>query len=508
MLLSNIALISLVSSLGDAFIFPQRLTLPSSPSIFERTEDFNSFLPALEVVRKRKTYLASLVEKSGSSKGRTKDEIAIELASGKLMEGGQVIDFSAVKGESRAETALAEARKMVASSKSEKQGLKQHEIRRRKQILGINDEVVREVGHELGSFVDSKSVQKCAAYLRSQAPPGLFKATTSGLSEELVLSDAEKSQCQETLRKVYEESGEVTSAFAKTFYLGTQFLPEINREAIWAVYVWCRRTDEIVDAPRGDDDENMLIDLSSWEIRLENLWKYGEVEDVFDLCLLDVRIRYPSLPIVPFMDMIRGMLMDVPELGQDRYDTFDELHLYCYRVAGTVGLMSMPIFGCAPGYNEDVAREPALSLGVAFQLTNILRDIGEDAAKRSRIYLPRDDMKKFGVTEEQILNQRLDDNFVNLMKYQIERARTYYDRARRGVFMLSEESRLPVQASLDAYGEILTKIEENNYDTLTTRAYVDKWEKLFIIPFSWYRTQDISKSLPLPGDRPFDVKGL
>ena len=100
----------------------------------------------------------------------------------------------------------------------------------------------------------------------------------------------------------------------------------------------------------------MLTDLSSWEIRLENLWKYGDVEDVFDLCLLDVRIRYPSLEIIPFVDMIRGMLMDVPDLGQDRYETFDELHLYCYRVAGTVGLMSMPIFGCAQGYNHEIAR--------------------------------------------------------------------------------------------------------------------------------------------------------
>jgi phytoene synthase len=132
-------------------------------------------------------------------------------------------------------------------------------------------------------------------------------------------------------------------------------MPDKAREAIWAIYVWCRRTDEIVDAPRDSEDE-MLRDLSVWEMRLENLWKYGTVEDVFDLCLLDVHMKYPNLSIIPFVDMIRGMLMDVPDLGQDRYDTFDELHLYCYRVAGTVGLMSMPIFGCAPSYDEDTAR--------------------------------------------------------------------------------------------------------------------------------------------------------
>lgn len=146
-------------------------------------------------------------------------------------------------------------------------------------------------------------------------------------------------------------------------------------------------------------------------------------------------------------------------------------------------------------------REPALSLGVAFQLTNILRDVGEDAEKRGRIYLPREDMERFGVTQEQIFAQRMDENYINMMKFQIARARMYYERARRGVFMLAPESRLPVQSSLDAYGTILDKIEENGYDSLTTRAYVDKWEKLSIIPFSWYRTQDISRSIPLPGDK-------
>ena len=140
-------------------------------------------------------------------------------------------------------------------------------------------------------------------------------------------------------------------------------------------------------------------------------------------------------------------------------------------------------------------------MGVAFQLTNILRDVGEDAVKRGRVYLPREDLERFGVTEEQIYAQHVDENYINMMKFQIDRARMYYERARRGVFMLAEESRLPVQSSLDAYGRILDKIEENGYDSLTTRAYVDKWEKLSIIPFSWYRTLDISRQLPLPGDK-------
>eukprot|EP00529_Nitzschia_sp_RCC80_P011946 CAMPEP_0113507838 /NCGR_PEP_ID=MMETSP0014_2-20120614/36683_1 /TAXON_ID=2857 /ORGANISM="Nitzschia sp." /LENGTH=561 /DNA_ID=CAMNT_0000403483 /DNA_START=247 /DNA_END=1932 /DNA_ORIENTATION=+ /assembly_acc=CAM_ASM_000159 len=419
---------------------------------------------------------------------------------GKVLEGGKVIDFESLRGPSDAEHALSQAKARVIES-LEKQ------IDPTTGILGINEEVIDEVGHELGTFATSEEVQECANYLRSMAVDGFFEQRDSFSGSDSKKADAaasspsmeDKAKYDRILRQAYLESGEVTGAFAKTFYMGTQLLPEAPREAIWAIYVWCRRTDEIVDAPR-DSNEEMLTDLGAWELRLENLWKYGEVGDVFDLCLLDVLVKYPTLPITPFVDMIRGMLMDVPELGQDRYEIFDELHLYCYRVAGTVGLMSLPVFGCADGYDEVIAKEPALSLGVAFQLTNILRDVGEDAVKRGRVYLPREDLERFGVTEEQLFAQKVDENYVNMMKFQIARARMYYERARRGVFMLAPESRLPVQSSLDAYGRILDKIEENGYDSLTTRAYVDKWEKLSIIPFSWYRTQDMSRYMPLPGD--------
>ena len=145
-------------------------------------------------------------------------------------------------------------------------------------------------------------------------------------------------------------------------------------------------------------------------------------------------------------------------------------------------------------------REPALSLGVAFQITNILRDVGEDAEQRGRVYLPQQDMAKFGVTEQQLMDKVVDENYINLMKFEIARARMYYARALRGVPMLRPESRLPVQLSCDAYGKILDKIEENNYDSLTKRAYVGKWEKLAGIPASWYRTLDIAKMLPLPDE--------
>jgi phytoene synthase len=124
-----------------------------------------------------------------------------------------------------------------------------------------------------------------------------------------------------------------------------------------------------------------------------------------------------------------------------------------------------------------------------------------DAVDRGRVYLPQEDLKRFGVTEQQVFDKKVDENYQKLMKFEIDRARMYYERARRGVFMLAPDSRLPVQSSLDAYGRILDKIEANGYDNLTKRAYVDKWEKLSIIPFSWYRTLDISRTFPLPGDK-------
>ena len=305
--------------------------------------------PSLKQPATRTFLAASIVNEPTPSNpgGRSKEEIASELNSGKVLEGGQVIDFEAVKGPSRAEQALLQARHALQHQHHT------HHITVPTAILGINDDVIQEVGHDLGTFADPQTVQECASYLRSMAPPGLFENPPN--VDPSSFSVKQRALFKELINKAYVESGEVTGAFAKTFYMGTLLLGEEPRRAIWAIYVWCRRTDEIVDAPR-DNEEDMLYDLSAWEMRLENLWKDGQVEDVFDLCLLDVRVKYPNLPITPFVDMIRGMLMDVPGLGQDRYENFDELHLYCYRVAGTVGLMSMPIFGCASGYTEEQAR--------------------------------------------------------------------------------------------------------------------------------------------------------
>lgn len=462
---------------------------------------------------KNQRVILSVSTAESSSTDENKSRISNEISSGVRLTGNtiddeiSVVDYASVSDQnSLMEKALRDAREIHLNPDANL--IRTSEAPHR--LMGINDEVVKTVGHEIGDFPvlvsNSEILQKSAAYLRSKASVDLFEPMPS--SNTISVNDFspdEVSQYMNLLDVAFTESGEVTSAFAKTFYLGTTLLPPPAQKAIWAIYVWCRRTDEIVDAPRnlGSDEENnaaMLQDLAAWELRLENLWKYGEVVDVLDLPLLDVRVNYPLLTIEPFVDMIRGMLMDIPGLGVERYREWEELHLYCYRVAGTVGLMSMPIFGTKPGVTMEDAKEQALSLGVAFQITNILRDVGEDASTRKRIYLPTSHLEKFNVSESQLFAQQIDDNYRNLMKYEIALARKYYDKAQEGVYMLSEEGRMPVQTSLDCYRKILNKIEENNYDTLTTRAFVSKWEKIATMPFSWYRTQEINKVLPMPDD--------
>jgi 15-cis-phytoene synthase len=341
------------------------LAMASSVNAFLGPLPSHQRLTEITTTTSRLQSLAAPASPPGKSKDSSTNSFTAAAAedmvsSGRILEGGKVIDFESVKGPSRAEQALVAAKNDIAEGTF---------FMSSPGILGINDDVIKEVGHDLGMFATPGEVQGVAAYLRSKAPTGLLRSLESPrthhaiTSSDMVNADGavpsfsapEIAQYKEILRKAYVESGEVTSAFAKTFYMGTQLLPEAPREAIWAIYVWCRRTDEIVDAPR-DNDEEMLRDLGSWETRLEDLFNYGKVVDVFDLCLLDVLVRYPNLSITPFMDMVRGMLMDVPELGQEVYESFDELHLYCYRVAGTVGLMSLPIFGCAKGYTDAIAK--------------------------------------------------------------------------------------------------------------------------------------------------------
>ncbi|KAF2908949.1 hypothetical protein DAI22_12g219100 [Oryza sativa Japonica Group] len=271
------------------------------------------------------------------------------------------------------------------------------------------------------------------------------------------------------------------TAAEETFYLGTQLMTPERRKAVWAIYVWCRRTDELVDGPNSSYITPKALDR--WEKRLEDLFE-GRPYDMYDAALSDTVSKFP-VDIQPFKDMIEGMRLD---LWKSRYRSFDELYLYCYYVAGTVGLMTVPVMGIAPDSkaSTESVYNAALALGIANQLTNILRDVGEDS-RRGRIYLPLDELAEAGLTEEDIFRGKVTDKWRKFMKGQILRARLFFDEAEKGVAHLDSASRWPVLASLWLYRQILDAIEANDYNNFTKRAYVNKAKKLLSLPVAYAR---------------------
>jgi phytoene synthase len=294
-----------------------------------------------------------------------------------------------------------------------------------------------------------------------------------------------------SLEEAYEECRQETAQWAKTFYLGTLLMPPAKRRAIWAIYVWCRRTDELMDSAEAQARplDELQARLDAWEDRTRALFD-GHVVDGLDLVMRDTLDRYPQ-PLQPYLDMIEGQRMD---LRQHRYSTFEELELYCYRVAGTVGLMTQEVMGLDQAYTSapwsDVpdTSQAAVALGIANQLTNILRDVGEDRG-RGRIYLPLDELARFGVSEDQLMAGVVDDNWRALMAFQLQRARDWFARSEAGVRWLAADARWPVWASLRLYRGILDVIEEHGYDVFNRRAFVPMAGKLLDLPWSFVVAQ-------------------
>jgi 15-cis-phytoene synthase len=292
-----------------------------------------------------------------------------------------------------------------------------------------------------------------------------------------------------TPEESYEYCRQVTAKYSKTFYLGTLLMPKEKKCAIWAIYVWCRRTDELVDGPHAKLTTPETLDL--WEQQLESVFAGQPIDDP-DVALVDTLQRFP-MDIQPFRDMIAGQRMD---LYRNRYETFEELKLYCYRVAGTVGLMSSAVLGIdetylnAPWYHQSVyiPEEEAIALGIANQLTNILRDVGEDTG-RNRIYLPLEDLARFNYTEEDLFKGVIDERWCSLMQFQIDRAKEYYESAESGIKVLNPDGRWPVWSALMIYQGILDVIVKNNYDVFKRRAFVPTPNKMLYLPIAWLRAQ-------------------
>jgi len=306
----------------------------------------------------------------------------------------------------------------------------------------------------------------------------------------LQLPDTPHMRTLASVEDAYQLCRQITAKYSKTFYLGTLLMSQAKRRAIWAIYAWCRRTDELVDGPAATMTTPET--LEQWEAQLESIFAGRPVEDL-DVALVDTIQRFP-LEIQPFRDMIAGQRMD---LYRSRYETFEELNLYCYRVAGTVGLMSTAVMGVDTSSNTTpwnqhqepyLPTEEAITLGIANQLANILRDVREDA-QRGRIYLPLEDLARFNYTEQDLFKGVVDQRWRELMQFQIQRTRQVYAKAEKGISYLSPDARWPVWAATMFYSQILERIERNQYDVFRQRAYVPGWQKLQTLPVAWLRSQ-------------------
>jgi len=284
------------------------------------------------------------------------------------------------------------------------------------------------------------------------------------------------------LREAYAHCRALTRHHAKTFYLSTRFLPNEKQRSIFSIYALCRYMDNLIDES-FDLSQNLNIsehDLESiiktLKSKLDLAYKTGKGDDPILTAFADTLNIY-HIPKKYPLELLEGVCMDI---SINRFDTFEELYTYSYKVASVVGLMTSEVFG----YDNPEALNHAIDLGIAMQLTNILRDIGEDL-QRNRIYIPKEDLDTFGISEKDLFEKKTDSRFTSLMEFQIARARSYYDSADLGIPMLHADSRLPVYLARHNYSRILDRIEENRFEVFSQRAHLSTSEKLAIIPRAW-----------------------
>jgi phytoene synthase len=270
------------------------------------------------------------------------------------------------------------------------------------------------------------------------------------------------------------EEKEIAKESKSSFYYAFSLLPQEKREAMNTVYAFCRKTDDIVD--EGNDSlEVKYANLRKWRLELEKAI-YGQ-SDFAMFNKLSKIIQQFNIPFDPFFELIKGMEMD---LQKQRYLSMDDLLQYCYRVASTVGLMCIEIFG----YKNSSTKNFAINLGLALQLTNILRDVKTDA-ENGRIYLPESDIKKFNYSEEQLLNLEYNQNFADLMSHEAEIAKKYFYDATRSLDIDDKPSMFAARAMQHIYYKLLKKLEVNQFDVFNKRINVSKFEKTSIAVGVW-----------------------
>ena len=284
------------------------------------------------------------------------------------------------------------------------------------------------------------------------------------------------------LELAYADCRLITRREAKNFYYAFLTLPADKRRAIYAAYSFCRYCDDCVDEENTTESKLAALARLRWE--LTESFQDRPVSPVF-LALADVAHRY-DIPQEYFQEIVEGVESD---LVKTRYNNFDELRRYCYRVASVVGLICIHIFG----YKGDEAKEYAVDLGLAMQLTNITRDIKEDLGM-GRIYLPQDEMARFGYSEENLREGVQNEAFVELIRFQTERARSYFDSGFKLLPYLSRRSRACPAVLGAIYSKVLDRIEESDYNVLAgDRISLSKPEKIRIMAQTW-----VSSVLSLP----------
>lgn len=270
------------------------------------------------------------------------------------------------------------------------------------------------------------------------------------------------------LKTAYDHCKRVTRAEAKNFYYAFRTLPAKKRRAIYAAYAFCRLCDDIADGDLPLDEKRRLLEDARGRLGSDTHPVFRALRDTIDS--FDIPVRY-------FHEVIDGVEMD---LTTTRYGTFEELRVYCYRVASAVGLVCIEIFG----YTDERAREYAVDMGLAMQLTNIIRDVREDS-RRGRIYVPLDELMRFGYAEQDLEQGVVNDPFRKLMEYQAARAREHFERGRRIVPLLSADSRACLALLHGLYSRILDRIEAAGFDVYSRRVGLGTHEKLLLLARLW-----------------------
>jgi phytoene synthase len=269
-------------------------------------------------------------------------------------------------------------------------------------------------------------------------------------------------------------SKEIAKKSKSSFYYAFNLLPNEKRDAMNTVYAFCRETDDIVD--EGNETEEIKYEkLRKWRIELEKA-VVGH-SDYTLLNKLGKTISQFNIPLDPFFELLKGMEMD---LSYKRYLSFDDLVTYCYRVASTVGLMCIEIFG----YKHKSTKDYAVNLGIALQLTNILRDIKKDSLK-GRIYIPQQDLIKFRYSESDLLSHTYNANFVNLMVYETNRAQEYFNNATMNLNLDDKASMFAARAMQHIYHKLLEKIINADYNVFQKNIKINKIEKAGIAIGVW-----------------------